>query len=154
MATKARRIDPTIGGGESPAQLSHDSENFETSFTRMVGWPVELWLRTQAGIFKAIEPMATGWIERQSEAVTAAFDTVEKLAHCNDLNEVATVQRNWLEGSMRRLDANLHALADQAVALSQEAVSATRYAAQSSSEMAGVAMPPAARQEHAIEQAA
>jgi Phasin protein len=125
--------------------------------TRMMGLPVEMWLRAQTSLLKAVEPVATGWIERRREAATAAFDALEKLSRCNDLQELCSVQRDWFEATIRRLDTDMHALADQAVVLSQEAMSATRYAAQTSSEMTGLAMQTAkqaaTRTQEAVQQA-
>jgi len=145
---KPRKVETSSDLGESgKARIETPAEKpmsgfsfFEAPVTRMIGWPVEFWLRTQTGILKAAEPVATGWIERRREAATAALNTFEKLANCSDLQEAATIQRDWFEGSMRRLDTDLHAFADQAVAFSQEAMAATRYAAQTSSEVVSMAM--------------
>ena len=82
------------------------------------------------------------------------IDAFARLASCSDLQEAASIHREWLEGTMRRLDADLHAIADHAVAVSNEAVTATRYAAQSSSEAMSRAAAPVFRQDEAIEQAA
>jgi hypothetical protein len=118
---------------------------FDGSMARMLSWPVEAWLRAQAGILKASEPVATGWLERRCAAATATLETIERLSHCNDLKEAASIQRGWFEGSMKRLDSDLNAFADQALAVSREAMSATRYAAQSSAEVAALAIQPAQR---------
>jgi hypothetical protein len=138
---------------DKAAEISREFPLFDAA--RMMGWPVEIWLRAQSGMLKAVQPVATGWIERRRDAATAALDAIEKLSHCNDLQEAAAIQRDWFEGTMRRFDTDLHAMADQAVALSQEAMSATRYAAQTSSEVVGRTMQATTtRTEHTIEQAA
>lgn len=118
---------------------------FDASFARMLGWPVEAWLRAQAGILQASQPVATGWLERRRAAATATLETIERLAACNDLKEAASIQRNWFEDSMKRLDSDLHAFADQALAVSREAMSATRYAAQTSADVVALAIQPAQR---------
>lgn len=118
---------------------------FDDSVARMMSWPVEAWLRCQAGMLKAAEPAATGWIERRRAAATAALDALERLAACRDLQEAASIQRGWLEESMKRFDSDLHALADQALALSQEAMSATQYAAQTSTDVVTLAAQRAQR---------
>ena len=128
---------------ESASETASRFPLFDTSMTRMLSWPVEAWLRCQAGLLKASEPAATGWIERRRAAATAALDTLERLAGCSDLKEVASIQRSWLEDSMKRFDSDLHAIADQALAFSQEALSATRYAAQTSAEVVALAIQPA-----------
>lgn len=152
MATRTRRLGsgeerleiggetPGIGGDTSQMSgeaMARDLPLFDASVTRMMGWPIEVWLRCQAGMLKVAQPAASGWIARRRDAATATLDTLEKLASCNDLQEAAALQRAWFEGSMKRLDSDLHAFADHAVALSQEAMSATRYAAQTTSEAVG-----------------
>jgi hypothetical protein len=118
---------------------------YDESVTRFVSWPFDAWLRCQAGFLKAAEPAATGWMERRRAAANAALDALERLSSCGDLQEAAAIQRNWLEESMKRLDSDLHALADHALAISQEAMSATRYAAQTSAEVVALAVQPAQR---------
>lgn len=115
------------------------------SVARMVSWPVEAWLRCQAGMLKAAEPAATGWIERRRAAATSTIETLERLAGCTDLQEAASIQRSWFEETMKRLDSDMHAFADQALALSHEAMSATRYAAQTSAEVVALAIQPGQR---------
>lgn len=155
MAAKSKKFEEigvrqiagvTASGAETPS--------LDISITRMIGWPVEAWLRCQAGMLKAAEPAATGWIERRREGANAVFSTFEKLAKCGDLQEAVSIHRDWFEGTMRRLDSDLHAFADQAVALSHEAMAATRYAAQTSSEIVGLAPNTSARNEEVVEEAA
>jgi len=89
--------------------------------------------------------VATGWLERRYAATTSTLDTLERLANCNDFKEAASIQRSWFEDSMKRLDSDLHAFADQALAFSHEAMSATRYAAQTSADVVALATQPAQR---------
>lgn len=161
MATKPRKFETTSGGEIEAAkqQFAEAAQSvFDPSFTRMIGWPVEVWLRAHSGMLKAVEPAATGWIERRREAVNAALDTFEKLSHCNDLQEAASIQRDWFESTMKRFDTDLHAFADHAMALTHECMSATRDAAQTSQEVAGIAMQSAkqnvARGQEIVQQAA
>jgi hypothetical protein len=141
---KAQKIGP-----EATMQAVTDAVSrfpfFDSSVTRMFSWPVEAWLRCQAGMLKAAEPAATGWIERRRAAATSTLETLERLAGCNDLQEVASIQRGWFEDSLKRFDSDLHALADQALAVSQEAMSATRYAAQTSAEVVALVTQPVSR---------
>lgn len=118
---------------------------FDGSMARMMSWPVEAWLRAQAGILKASAPVATGWLERRRDAATAALETLERLANCHDLKEATAIQRGWFEDSMKRLDSDLDAFTGQALAVSREAMSATRYAAQSSADVVALAIQPAQR---------
>lgn len=130
---------------ESVAEAVARFPFFDGSVARMMGWPVEAWLRAQAGILQASQPLANGWLERRRAAVTATLETIERLANCNDLKEAASIQRSWFEDSMKRFDSDLHALADQALAVSREAMSATRYAAQTSAEVVALAIQPVQR---------
>ena len=50
---------------ESVAEAVSRFPFFDASITRMIGWPVEAWLRAQAGILQASQPLATGWLERR-----------------------------------------------------------------------------------------
>jgi len=155
MAVKQKKFE-SVGEREisnSPAP-SLNPPSFDGSITRVIGWPVEAWLRCQEAVLKATEPAATGWIERRREGANAVLSTFEKLAKCGDLQEVASIHRDWLEGTMRRLDSDLHALADQAVALSHEAVAATRYVAQTSTDILSLTAQAAARSDETGEQAA
>jgi hypothetical protein len=155
MAVKQKKFE-SVGGREmsGPPAPSLEPLALNGSITRMIGWPVEAWLRCQEGVLKAVEPAATGWIERRREGAYAVFSTFEKLAKCSDLQEAASIQRDWLEGTMRRLDSDLHAFADHAVALSQEAMAATRYAAQTSTEIVTLTTQTAGRSDDVVEQAA
>lgn len=126
----------------------------DATMARMLSWPVEAWLRYQAGMLKAAEPATAGWIERRRAAATATLDAFERLSGCNDLQEAALIQRSWFEESMKRLDSDLRALADQALAVSQEALSVTRYAAQSSAEAVAAIQPTPRGVEHTMEAAA
>ncbi len=140
MTVRQKRFE-NVGGRQIAGEMasSPESASFDGSITRMIRWPVEAWLRCQAGMLKATEPAATGWFERRREGANAVLSTFEKLAKCSDLQEAVSIQRDWFEGTLRRLDSDLHAIADQAVALSQEAMAVTRYAAQTSSEIVGLA---------------
>jgi len=159
MATRTRKIDDPRLRSE-PSDSEADASNraspfYDGSITRLIGWPVEIWLRCQAGMLKAAEPAATGWIGRRMEAATAALNAFERLAASRDFHDVAAIQREWFEGAVKRLDSELRAFADHGVALSHEAMIATRDAARTSSEVVGLATQAALhQQEEAIEQAA
>ncbi len=131
------RVESTMEAASQPF--------FDGSVAYMLSWPVEAWLRAQAGILKASEPVATGWLERRCAAATSTLDTIERLAHCNDLKEAASIQRSWFEESMKRLDTDFNAFADQALAVSRETMSATRSVAQSSADVVAFAIQPAQR---------
>lgn len=155
-SSKTRKAESfsDLGRTETGAVPPGTGAAFDELLVRLMGWPVETFLRCQAGLLKAVEPATNGWIERRREAAHAALDTFERLSKCNDLQQAASIYREWVEGAMRRLDSDVHALADQAVAVSHEAMAATRSAAQSSSDMAGLATQGAVRALEPVEQAA
>ena len=130
MATRTRKTesgsDRAGAGGDA---LAREAPVFDERVTQMFGWPMEVWLRCQSGLLDVAQPAAAGWIERRRDAANAAIDTFEKLSRCSDLQEAASIHRAWFEGTMKQIDSELHAFADHAVALSREAMSATRYAA-------------------------
>jgi hypothetical protein len=146
MTTKTRKAESITGKAPQEAPI------FEESMTAIISWPIEAWLRCQAGMLEAAAPVANDWIERRRQGADAALTAFARLVACGDLQEAASVHREWLEGSMKRLD--LHAIADHAVAMSHEAVTATRYAAQSSSEAAERAAAAQLRTDEAAERAA
>lgn len=119
------------------------------SIAQMMARPFEIWLRWQADMLKAAEPVTARWLERRREGTEAALEAIEKLAGCRDLSDAASIQRDWLDGTMKRWSSDIEALTSHTMALSQEAVS--RYATQSSSE--ADASPPhrAAEREPQIE---
>jgi phasin protein len=130
---------------ESTMEAASQQPFFDGSVARMMSWPFEAWLRAQAEILKASGPVAAGWLERRRAAAASTLDTIERLAHCSDLKEAAAIQRGWLEESMKRLDSDFNAFADQALAISRETMSATRSAAQSSADVVALAIQPAQR---------
>lgn len=112
---------------------------------RIVSGPLEAWLRCQAGILKAVQPATAGWIERRRAGTAATLDTIERLALCKDWEEAASIHRQWIEESMKRFDAELHAFSDHALAIAEETMSATREAAQSSADVVALVIQPAQR---------
>ena len=117
----------------------------DESVARIVSGPFEAWLRCQAGILKAAQPATIGWIERRRAGVTATLDAIERLALCKDWEEAASIHRQWIEESMKRFDTELHAFSDHALAIAEEAMSATRDAAQSSADVVALAIQPVQR---------
>lgn len=94
-----------------------------SSVADMMVRPFETWLRWQADMLKAAQPVTADWLERQREAATAALEAIEQLAACGpaDFARVAAIQREWLDGAMKRWNSDMEALTAQATALSQEA---------------------------------
>ena len=107
---------------------------FDSSMTQWMARPLEVWLRWQTDMLAAAESVAIGWFERRREAVEATLETIEKLAHCGDLNEAASIQHKWFDEAVKRVTSDIEALTGHAMALSQEAVAATRHATQTLSE--------------------
>lgn len=104
------------------------------TIAQMMARPFEIWLRWQADMLKAAEPVTTGWLERRREGTEAALEAIEKLAACRDLSEAASIHSDWLDGAMKRLNSDIEVLTEQAMAMSREAFTASRNATQTSSE--------------------
>lgn len=102
------------------------------SVAEMIARPLEIWLRWQVDVVKAAEPVTSSWLERRREAAAATLEAVEQLATCRptDFGRAAEIQRDWLDGAMKRWNMDMEAWTTQAATLSQEA---GRYAARSSS---------------------
>ncbi len=110
--------------------------DFDAPMMRMIAWPVQLWLRSQADMIKAAEPVATGWLERRREDAEATLQALGRLSARPGLSDAATIQREWLDGVMRRLEADITALTGPATFWSHETITATQEAAQRLSEAA------------------
>jgi hypothetical protein len=112
-----------------PPPLS-DVLRLDGSITEMMTRPFEALLRWQGDLLKAVEPAAMGWLERRRDGTAAALDALQKLARCTDLADAAAIQRDWLDGALKRMSAEVTALTEQTMALSQEAAAVVRSAAQ------------------------
>ena len=126
MATKTMKAEPAS---------AIPTAAFGVPMTRLMSGPMEALLQWQADALKAAEPVMMGWLERRRDATAATLETIEKLGRCTDLSEAAQVQGEWIDGVLKRLNADLQTLTEHAMALSQEAVSLTRRAAHSAAEM-------------------
>lgn len=121
------------GSGIQPAR----SAVADTEAVPSLAWPLELWLQFQADLFRATEPALIGWIDRRCEGTGAVLRSVERLTTCQDFGEAISIQSEWLTGFMGRLDRDIQAVAEHALAVSQCASGATQQAAQATT---GVAM--------------
>ena len=73
---------------------------------------------------------------------------------CTDLGEAASIQRDWVDGTIKRLNSDIAALTEQTMVLSQEAVAVTRYAIQPPAEAQPSPKRRAVEKETQIEAAA
>jgi len=99
-------------------------------------WPIDHWLQWQAELLKLAAPSLNGFLSRRGEALSAAMRTAEKLVACRDLDAALSIQSEWAEGALKRLELDIEAAAEHAIALSHCAADATRRAAQTTSEVA------------------
>jgi len=123
MTSKTAPTRPEAEHAADPPPL-FDVLGLDSSLANMATRPLEIWLRWQADILRAVEPASVAWLERRREGAATALEALEKLARCADLTEAAAVQRDWLDGAVRRLRADVAALTDQTLLLSQETVAA------------------------------
>jgi phasin protein len=124
------------------------------SVTQMMARPFEIWLRWHNDLLKAVEPVTVSWLERRRESAGAALEALEKLVRCTDLGEAASIQRDWIDGAVKRLNSDIAALTEQTMAFSQEAVAVTRYATQPLAEAHPSSKRRAVDKENRIEAAA
>jgi len=131
-----------------------DILRLDGSVTQMMARPFEIWLRWHNDLLKAVEPVTVGWLERRRESAGAALEALEKLVRCTDLGEAASIQRDWIDGAVKRLNSDIAALTEQTMALSQEAVAVTRYATQPLAEAQPSSKRRAVDKENRVEAAA
>jgi hypothetical protein len=120
-----------------------DLMRFDGSIAQLVTRPLEICLRLQADLLKSAQPLTMDWLERRREGTDAALEALYKLTRCTDLAEAASVQREWFDGAVKRLNSDVAALTEQLIARSEEAVAATRNAAQPPSEAISTGQPRA-----------
>jgi len=107
-----------------------DALRFDGSIVQMMARPVEIWLHWHNDLLKAVEPATLGWLQRRRDGVDAALAALERLARCADLGEAASIQSDWIDGAIKRLNSDMAALTEQAITLSQEAATVTRSVTQ------------------------
>ena len=110
--------------------------SYELPPTRMFVWPWEMMLRFNASMASAIQESTVNWAQRRQEAADEAVETFERLVQCRDLGEAVSIQQEWVENNIRRLDEDFGALADQGANLSHRAASGARDAVGKSSHAA------------------
>jgi predicted nucleic acid-binding Zn-ribbon protein len=109
---------------------------------RLLARPLEQLLQMQSEMLKATEPALTSWMRRQREGLDAAMKALERLTECKDMNEAATIQREWADQQMKRWSTEVQAVTEQAMALSQSGLTAARQAAEITTELASLAEVP------------
>ncbi len=142
MTQKARRRGTRAGIalGEFP--------RFSGQTMQMAVRPVEVWLRWQAGMLEAAAPATVDWIARRHEGTEATLKAIERLGSCSDFAEMFEIQNNWIGDEMKRLQADMQALGEQASIWSREVAKAGQTAAETLQASATAAEHPT-RQEAA-----
>jgi Phasin protein len=117
--------------------------------------PIEAWFQAQAEFAAAAEPLVRGWLDRRAEAARGLMDSYARLAACRDLGEASSIHAEWFEGAMRRLGADLQALAEHSRATAQCALRPMKQMSESWTEAtARAAEPRPAETDRAIPHAA
>jgi hypothetical protein len=114
--------------------------------------PIEMILRFNAGIANAFQSATVGWMQRRQEAARDIIESFGKLVRCRDIGEAMTIQREWVQRSMHRLDEDLSPLAIQTPDLLHEAASAGATALAAAPETAPSTASAVESHEHAAEQ--
>jgi len=110
--------------------------SFDQPPARMFAWPLEMMLRFNASVANALQESTVNWAHRRQEAAEDAVETFDRLVHCRDLGEAVSIQQEWVENNIRRLDEDFGAIAHQGANLSRRAASTARDAVGRSSEVA------------------
>lgn len=87
---------------------------FNGSTMRMVGWPIEAWLRWQAEVLDAVAPVASEWLARRREGTASALRAIERLRNCADVADCAKIQSDWAQEASKRLVADFRSLTNSA----------------------------------------
>ncbi|HXR86262.1 MAG TPA: phasin family protein [Stellaceae bacterium] len=103
---------------------------------RLFAWPLEMMLRFNANVANAIQENTVSWAQRRQQAAEDAVETFERLVHCRDIGEAVSIQQEWVENNIRRLDEDFGALAHQGATLSRRAASTARDAVGKSANVA------------------
>lgn len=124
MTQKARRRGSPAGitFGEFP--------HFSGQTMQMAVRPLEVWLRWQAGMLEAAATATADWIARRHEGTEATLKTIERFGSCNDFAEMFEIQNDWVGDEMKRLQADMQVLGQQAFAWSREVAKVGQTAAE------------------------
>jgi hypothetical protein len=90
----------------------------------MIDRQAEVWRRNQEAYLAAWEATVNSWLKHSQEAIAAAAETAEQASRCNDLGTLAELQQEWFAGALARLTADMTALAENAMTLSQRSLGA------------------------------
>src|SRR5579864_9533963 len=105
MAIRVSKAKPRPSAAQARS-LAVDPQNLLS-----LAWPLDHLLHLQAELLKAAEPSLNGWLDRRREGTTAVLRAFEKLAACRDFGEALSIQSEWIDGAMKRLDRDVQALA-------------------------------------------
>ena len=130
MAIKVAKAKPPSTASQA-SLLAADPQSLQAAV-----WPLELLLRVQAELLKAAEPSLNGWLNRRREGATAALRALEKLTECRDLGGALSIQSEWVDGAVKRLDLDVQGITEHILAISQCALGTTQQATQTTSELA------------------
>jgi len=106
--------------------LARESLMSDQPPARMFVWPLETMLRFNASMANAIQEVTVNWAQHRQEAANDAIESFERLVHCRDLGEMVSIQQEWVENSIRRIDKDFGALAHQGANISHQAASTSR----------------------------
>lgn len=104
------------------------------SFTR----PLDAILRFNVDVINSFQSAAINWVRRRQEAIKDTAECFESLIRSRDISEAMTIQREWVQRSMHRLDKDLSPVAIQTSEMVSEAAFAEQSAIARMSETAPV----------------
>jgi Phasin protein len=130
MATRYAKTELRAGAQAGSGGAESEAMPFMAS-------PFEPWLRFQADMFSAAEPILARWLDRRAEGTKGILESCARLGTCRDLGEAASIQADWFDGAMRRLGADLQALAEQSRAMTQCAARTAKPVVEAAQAMSG-----------------
>lgn len=98
-----------------------DTSRLQEETAAVMSRPADLWLESQAVLFRHFDDMARRWLDRRREALDATRDSIDEMRRTTDMTEMFRIQQDWISGSMRRLAADLSELSETALTLTQTA---------------------------------
>ncbi len=104
MTIKVEKAD-TPRGLSAPAPPAGESGIVATMMR-----PVDVLLRYQGDLLRAMEPEAMRWFARRQEDVQAGLQALERLSRSVDIDAIVEAERDWLKGTVERLQADLATL--------------------------------------------
>jgi hypothetical protein len=91
----------------------------------------EIWTSAHCELLSGIATIWTDLLDRQREAIDASARSLQQMAECRDLADMAQLQQQWLADTARRSASDLSSLARDSLALTCRVAAGDRLGARS-----------------------